>query len=289
MGRAMNSFTEEDVGNIISLEHVNLQVPDQSLATLFYVVGLGLTRDPFINVGLNNMWVNAGGQQFHLPTRPAQVIHGHIALVVPELEALAKRLESIEPGLRGTRFAWSVKEDHIAVTCPWGNRLRCYAAGPQFDDMTLGIPHVEFLVAPGAAKAIVRFYVEALRAISTVERDAAGAIGCVKIGRNQSLRFRETGEPLPTYDGHHVAIYVANFSHPYGWLKDRGLVTEDVRGHQFRFCKLVDPASGEHVFSVEHEVRSLRHPMFQRNFINRDASQSQRGYRRGRDGFIPFQ
>jgi hypothetical protein len=285
----MEKFIDEDVGNIISLEHVNLQIPDQPLAILFYVVGLGLTRDPFLNVGLNNMWINAGEQQFHLPTRPAQVIHGHIALVVPELEVLRKRLASIEQALRGTRFGWSINEDHIAVTCPWGNRFRCYGAGSQFGDMTLGIPHVEFLVAPGAAKAIVRFYTEALGAGSTMESDDGGAIGCVKIGRNQFLRFRETREPIPPYDGHHVAIYVANFSHPYGWLKDRGLITEDVRGHQFRFCKLIHPASGDPVFSVEHEVRSLHHPMFRRNLINRDPNQSQRAYRRGRDGFIPFQ
>jgi hypothetical protein len=284
----MKPWSDEDVGNIVSLEHVNLQVPDQQLAILFYVVGLGLTRDPFLNVGLNNMWINAGEQQFHLPTRPAQVIHGHIALVVPELEALRERMASIEQGLRGTWFGWSMNEDHIAVTCPWGNRFRCYPAGSRFGDMSLGIPHVEFLVAPGAAQAIVQFYAVALGAASTMERGDAGAIGCVKIGRNQFLRFRETSEPIAPYDGHHVAVYVANFSHPYGWLKERGLITEEVRNHQFRFCKLVDPASGDPVFAVEHEVRSLRHPMFQRNLINRDSNQSQRAYRRGRDGFIPF-
>ena len=31
----MLDYTEEDVGNIVSLEHVNLQVPDQAIATLF--------------------------------------------------------------------------------------------------------------------------------------------------------------------------------------------------------------------------------------------------------------
>ena len=41
----------EDVGNIASLEHVNIRVPDQSVATLFYIVGLGFTRDPYMNVG----------------------------------------------------------------------------------------------------------------------------------------------------------------------------------------------------------------------------------------------
>ena len=35
----------EDLGNSIHLEHVNVQVPDQRLAALFYVAGLGLTRD----------------------------------------------------------------------------------------------------------------------------------------------------------------------------------------------------------------------------------------------------
>ena len=36
----------EDLGNSIHLEHVNVTVPDQRLASLFYVTGLGLTRDP---------------------------------------------------------------------------------------------------------------------------------------------------------------------------------------------------------------------------------------------------
>ena len=40
----------EDLGNSIHLEHVNVQVPDQRLATLFYATGLGLTRDPYLMV-----------------------------------------------------------------------------------------------------------------------------------------------------------------------------------------------------------------------------------------------
>ena len=40
----------EDLGNSIHLEHVNVQVPDQRLATFFYVTGLGLTRDPYLMV-----------------------------------------------------------------------------------------------------------------------------------------------------------------------------------------------------------------------------------------------
>ena len=33
---------------------------DQRLATLFYISGLGLTRDPYLVTSVTNMWVNAG-------------------------------------------------------------------------------------------------------------------------------------------------------------------------------------------------------------------------------------
>ena len=55
--------SSQDVGNILALEHVNVRIPDQGLATLFYIVGLGLTRDPYLMVGTDNMWANAGQQQ----------------------------------------------------------------------------------------------------------------------------------------------------------------------------------------------------------------------------------
>ena len=35
----------EDLGNAIHLEHVNVTIPDQRIASLFYGAGLGLTRD----------------------------------------------------------------------------------------------------------------------------------------------------------------------------------------------------------------------------------------------------
>jgi hypothetical protein len=285
----MDEHTEEDVGNIISLEHVNVQIPDQSVATLFYVMGLGFTRDPYLNVGLNNMWVNVGEQQFHLPTREPQVIDGHVGLVVPDLDALAARLESVAPGLKDTQYSFARKPDHIAVTSPWGNRYCCYTRQPAFGDMTLGMPYVEFSVPRGVMEPVLRFYQVALGAPVAVEKDAAGAVGRVKIGRQQSLLFRESEKPIRPYDGHHIAIYVANFSAPYAYLKSRGLISEEVRNHQFRFKEIVDPEDGSAKFVLEHEVRSLRHPMYHRLFVNRDPAQSQREYRRGWDAFTPFQ
>jgi hypothetical protein len=285
----MTPYAEEDVGNIVALEHVNVQVPDQALATLFYVVGMGLTRDPYLTVGLNNMWVNAGEQQFHLPTRSAQVVPGHIALVMPDIELLKTNLAAVEEGLAGTKFEWSQQPRFVAVTCPWGNRFRCYSPSAEFGDMALGMPYVEFLVRPGCAATIVDFYDKLFGAPGAVQSDKTGAVGRVKIGRSQFLLFRETVEAQPPYDGHHIAIYVANFSKPYGYLKERGLISEDVRNHQFRFKDIVAADGGAPVFSLEHEVRSMHHPMFHRPFVNRDPVQSQRAYRRGRDAFVPFQ
>lgn len=278
-----NDYSEEDVGNIVLMEHVNLTVPDQLLATVFYIVGLGLTRDPYLTVGIENMWVNAGEQQFHLPTRGVQVIPGHIGLIVPDLGALKERLRAVEEKLGGTRFAWSADSFHVAVTCPWGNHFRCYPPDPAFPGMTLGIPYVEFLARPGTASTIGRFYQEVLGAPAAVEGDSSNETARVSVGCNQSLVFRETPEAIAPYDGHHIAIYVANFSAPYSFLAGHELITEEVRNHQFRFQEIVDPESGEGVFRLEHEVRSLRHPMYHRPMVNRNPGQIQRSYTRGLD------
>lgn len=278
---------EEDVGNIAFLEHVNVQVPDQQKAILFYVVGLGLTRDPYLTVGLENMWVNVGEQQFHLPTREAQVIPGHIGLVFPDLEALERRLGAVRERLAGSCFAFQRREGWIEVTCPWGNRFRCHPPGDRFGDMLLGMAYVEFSTRPGTAAAIARFYDRVLGAPAEVESDGELKLARVSVGAAQWLCFRETREPLRPYDGHHIAIYVANFSGPYSFLRERGLVTEGLRNHQFRFKSIIDPSSGEEVFQVEHEVRSLKHPMYRRPLVNRNPEQTQRSYRRGRDAIMP--
>ena len=68
----------EDLGNVVAMEHVNVCIPDQRLATLFYITGLGLTRDPTLVTGVTNMWVNVGRNQFHLPTSKPNVVRGTI-------------------------------------------------------------------------------------------------------------------------------------------------------------------------------------------------------------------
>ena len=77
----------ESLGNILHMEHVNLLIPDQQPAITFYVSGLRYTRDPFLMVGLENMWVNMGRSQMHLPCRnpSPQLLRGTIGMVVPDL------------------------------------------------------------------------------------------------------------------------------------------------------------------------------------------------------------
>ena len=46
-----------------------------------------------------------------------------------------------------------------------------------------------------------------------------GTVARIMIGKGQHLLFRETDRPLPEFDEHHIAIYVANFSGPHGRLR----------------------------------------------------------------------
>ena len=242
----------EDVGNIVGMEHVNLTVPDQSTATAFYLTALGGTRDPYLMVGVENMWVNLGNQQFHLPTSKAQRLRGHVGLVTPSLDQLRARLSEAEGRLSGTEFAWEDKHCCVEVTGPWGNSFRCYdGRSDKFGEMSLGIPYVEFGVPSGTAEGIAAFY----RQIMGAPAEASDGMAKVSIGAGQELRFCESDGDVPDYDGHHIAIYVAGFSGPFTALSERGLITEEIRNHQFRFQKIVDPESGEVLFEIEHEVR----------------------------------
>ena len=272
----------EDVGNIVGLEHVNLTVPDQSTASAFYLSALGGTRDPYLMVGVENMWVNLGNQQFHLPTNEAQHLRGHVGLVTPDLDQLRERLSGVEERLSGTEFAWEDKHCCVVVTGPWGNTFHCYdGRSDKFGEMSLGIPYVEFDVPAGTAEGIARFYSDIMGAPAEVSDGMAK----VSVGAGQELRFNESEGEIPEYDGHHIAVYVAGFSGPYGALAERGLITEEIKNHQFRFQAIVDPESREKLFEIEHEVRGMKHPMYGRNLVNRNTAQDLGSYVRGGDAF----
>jgi hypothetical protein len=277
--------TRQDLGNIVLLEHVNVTIPDQRLATIFYLSGLGLTRDPYLMAGIENMWVNVGRSQFHLPSRGTQVLRGHVGIVIPDPAALKRRLQKVAPLLAETRYAWEERDGVVEATCPWGNRFRCHAPAPEFGDTELAIAYVAFDVPPGTARGIARFYEDIMGARAAVDGAAGGETAVISVSATQRLRFRETARPLPDYDGHHVQVYVSDFSGPHRRLLERGLVTEESDEYQYRFRDLVDPASGKALFTIEHEVRSLTHPLYARPLVNRNPEQSNRSYVRGHDAF----
>jgi hypothetical protein len=268
----------EDVGNVVCLEHVNTRIPDQQLATLFYVSGLGLTRDPYLMTGVGNMWINIGRSQFHLPTGKPQVVRGHTGLVIPDRQALLRRLAGVRQQLEGSRFSFKEHNDYVDTTCPWGNRIRCFTPGKRFGQMKLGMPYVELEVPRGTADAIVQFYRKIVGTMASAGEDGEGRFARASVGAGQELIFREgdAAAKAPAFDGHHIAVYLADFSGPYRRLLERNLITEESDQHQYRFQDIVDLETGKVLFTIEHEVRSMRHPLYARPLVSRNPEQTNR-------------
>lgn len=276
--------TSQDIGNLVEFGHVNVGVADQQTAIVFYVMGLGLTRDPYLRTGVTNAWINVGTCQFHLPVGKAQVLRGVTGLVMPDLDALMKRLAGVAPRLLATQFAFERHVDHVAVTCPWGNRIRVHAPDVgRFGSMLLGMPYVEVDVAPGTASRIARFYTEIFATKVHTTVDAEGAFARIPIGLRENLVFRETSRALPAYDGHHVQVSVADFSGVHRRLLARGLVTQESNESQYRFQDITDLDTGAVLATLEHEVRSMRHPMYARPLVNRNVQPLPDSYAAGHE------
>jgi predicted enzyme related to lactoylglutathione lyase len=274
----------EDLGNVVKLEHVNVRITDQRLSTLFYVAGLGFTRDPFIMVSTNNMWINMGGSQFHLPTGTPDVVRGVSGLVVPDRKSLLERLAKVKGQLDGTKFSYTEHNDYVEATCPWGNRFRLHEPDKElFGPVVLGLPYVMFDVPEGTGDGIARFYREVFGTQANAGEDGEGRKAWVQAGSKQQLIFRETDQPLPAYDQHHIQIYIADFSKPYRRLGELGIITIDTLEHEYRFNDIVDIETRRVLFTVEHEVRSMRHPLYGRPLINRNPSQTNTDYHPGHD------
>ncbi len=259
----------QDLGNIVFLEHVNLRVPDQGLATAFFLEGLGLTRDPYFMVGTGNMWVNAGRQQLHLETGEAQHFRGDIGLVVPDLDRLRERLPGMRKFLGGTEFGWDDGDGFLTVLCPWGNRFRIHEKFPGFHH-PVGIPYVRMDVPFGAAGRIASFYSGILRAETALRGgEEAGRSATVCAGPGQTIVYSETRNPIKAYDGHHICIYTPGFSGPYERLKKEGLITAEDNAFQYRFEEIRSPGEATAAYVLQHEVRSLHHPFYLRPLVNR--------------------
>jgi hypothetical protein len=210
------------------------------------------------------------------------VLRGTTGLVISNRDALLQRLDAVRPSLEGTTFDFEPTDGVVEVVSPWGNRLRVHEPDPEsFGPTTLGMPYVEFDVPPGSAEGIARFY----STIFEARAEASDGVARIVAGRRQHLYFRETDRPIPAFDGHHIQIYVANISGPHRRLAERGLVSQEDGRYQFRFQDIVDLDDGRVLFTIEHEVRSMTHPMFGRPLVNRNPLQAMATYTSGQDAW----
>ena len=154
--------TQEDLGNIVNLGHLNLAISDQIRGTLYYVTGLGLTRDPYVNTSTNNMWINVGVSQFHLPTGKPELFRGVAGLVMPDRAALLARLSPVRKPLEGTAFDFREGNDAVETVCPVGQShpLPC-TRRDAFGAVVARMAYLEFEVPrreppPGSRASIAR-------------------------------------------------------------------------------------------------------------------------------------
>src|SRR5256714_9740147 len=144
---------------------------------------------PYLVTGVDNMWINVGSSQFHLPSSQPQRLRGHIGLVVPDRESLLTRLSAVRGSLARSHFDVSEHEDYVEAVCPWGNHVRCYPPdAARFGPITLGMSYVAVDVPPESSVAIVDFYRDIFSAPASVtsiggESTAVVAGGAEKKGR----------------------------------------------------------------------------------------------------------
>lgn len=269
MAADKNNSPSPDLGSVVSLDHVNLRVSDQGLATLYFLEGLGLTRDPYRMNGTGNMWVNIGAQQFHLPTTRPTPFPGEVGLIVPDLGEVRKRLERVEPKLKDTGFSWKDGKASVATTDPWGRRIRLHPAGALPAMMNLALAYVELWVPPGTARAIGDFYEQVLEVPVKHNGGGKSAQVAVTMGPHQTMRFVERRDAPCDAHNNHVAVYLTRYREIYGRMSKRRILMEKDRFEQFRFNRILDLKTGKPVMEFEHEMRSLFHGDYGRPLVNR--------------------
>jgi hypothetical protein len=307
-----------DTCTLTLLEHVNLNVPSHEYVIDFYFGLLGFGVDPrrAQNIIAKNgtVWANCGASQFHLPYgETAQVLPGSVGLRYDSLEPLKERLAS---GNYNSCFESSkeLPNGGVEIIDNYGNVFCCREKKPltthewkqplvgihdtdEFGTVATkygctesecrGIDYVEIKCPLNTAKQIALFYDSVLDATTSVISHGHDQICMVAIGNvhengqsSQSLLFRETTEPLPPYDGHHLAIYVGSCKEDFEqafqnaniagvvWVNPRfkdDVTTLQGARHwkQFRFKDIVNMETGDVIMELEHEVRSIEHDSWQ--------------------------
>ena len=277
----------EDLGNSIHLEHVNVQVPDQRLAQLFYAVGLGLTRDPYLMVSDTNMWINVGRSQFHLPSGKAQVLRGHTGTGDPGRDALLARLAARRQETRrheirrsaSTMTTWR-RPVRGAIACAATSRTPRASGASRSASLTWNS------TCRSAARKRSRPSIRDHGGPRAgAERRRHGRAGADRQGPVPAVpRDRRTaaGVRRPSRADVH-----RGFLRALSAAEERNLISLEDNQYQYRFQDIVDlDKRHEQLFTVEHEVRSFTHPMCLRPLVNRNPAVSNRNYANGYDSSL---
>jgi len=265
----MTASRSPEVGTFVHFEHVNYRVPEHRLAHLYFCAGLGFTRDPTRMVGIDNMWVNAGRNQFHLPIGPATPFRGEVGVIVPDVDEVERRFAADKPRYEGSLFSCTREGGTLRTTTPWGHPVRVHPAGMLQNRFPQGIGYVEFWVAPGTAPGIASFYRDLIGCPSELEPVEGAPTAHVIAGPGTTFRFVERPDGGAVPHCNHVAVYLSNYHATYEKLSRLGCIMEPDADEQFRFHHIKHPKTGELLYSFEHEMRSLHHPDFGKPLVNR--------------------
>lgn len=273
MSDVQSGGTNPEIGGILHLDHINFEAPDHDMATVFFIHGLGLTRDPYRRADEQNMGINVGLQQFHLPRRGEKTppFHGLVGMIVPDIAGIRERFEVLQElgKFKGTSYSWQEEDSSVLLTSPFGFRIRLHANDSVVFSKPLGIKYIEFPAPPGSASAIARFYDQVFRAPTMVCDTDGMPSAIVTAGPHQQIRFLE--RELDSYETFtmHLSYHVTNYNQVRTILGEHGALKGTSRGEVFFFDKVFDPDNGETVLNLTNEVRSVYHPDFMRPLINR--------------------
>ena len=205
----------EDLGNSIHLEHVNVQVPDQRLAQLFYAVGLGLTRDPYLMVVRHQhvdqcraQPVPSADRQGAGRARPHRAgdLRPRGAARPPHRACAAS--STARSSASASTTTTSRRSVRGAIACAATSRTQSASGASRSASRTSSS------TCRSAARRRSRPSIRRSWARPRTVQNGDGTVTRVQMGKNQYLQFRETDAPQPAFDGHHVQMYIANFSGP---------------------------------------------------------------------------
>ena len=259
-----------ELGNVVQLDHINLGVTDNRMALAFFVEGLGFTRDPYLMTGNRNMWINLGLHQIHLPHGQATPFPGEIGLVVPDLPRIEERFQKLAHHFSGSLFQCEKEAAALKLRTPWGVAMRLHQQGDWPAKQAQALAYVDFTVPVGTAARIGAFYEQLLGC--PVRLNTEKALAEVTVGPHQSLFFRDHPQARDKPHRNHIALYLTRYEQCYKGMLKKGLVMEPDANHQFRIAGITDPDTGEHLLTLEHELRSLYHGDYGRPLINRQPT-----------------